>query len=331
VPILDSGVSVIIPVFDSWEVLHRSVAAVVYDCRAAGLPWELIMVDNDSGGEFIAQACRFVEANPEAALIRRTGLGGRNFQPGAARNLGIDHAKYGTLIFLDADCIPARHTIERYRAAVAEDRRTVFVGHREFVDAANLPAAEAAADRDVLERRERVGSASNYGERVERRMPELLALEQHDRPYDCMYACNMACHVSCLGDLRFDPVFDGRWGYEDIELGYRLHRAGRRFAYVPEAYVFHQESPWQANPERGSGRRENFLIAGERIPGFIDYRNAHSRAGASPLRDADDLSSSGRLCTSDSSLRNGAGIAGRAASPPTVKSSPAVWPISGIV
>lgn len=326
---MDDGVSVIIPVFESWEVLHRSIAAVVHDCRAAGSPWELIMVDNDSGADFIAQASRFVETVPEARLIRRTGLGGRNFQPGAARNAGIDHAAYSTLVFFDADCIPARRTIARFRAAVADDHRTVFVGHREFVDAAGLPAAEAAADRDVLERLERVGSASNYGERVERRMPELLALDRHERPYDCMYACNMACHASCLGDLRFDPVFDGRWGYEDIDLGYRLQRAGRRFAYLPDAYVFHQESPWQADPERSSGRRENFLIAGERIPGFIDYRNAHPRAGASPFRDSDDLSTLGRLCTSDSSLQNGTGIAGRAASPPTARSSPGGSPSSG--
>ena len=37
----------------------------------------------------------------------------------------------------------------------------------------------------------------------------------------------------------FDENFTG-WGLEDIELAYRLHRAGARFVYEPEAASYHQ-------------------------------------------------------------------------------------------
>jgi hypothetical protein len=126
-----------------------------------------------------------------------------------------------------------------------------------------------------------VASASNYGERVDRRMPELVTLAAHPHPYDLMYACNFALHRTCLGDLRFDATFDGYWGYEDIELGYRLARAGRRFRYAPEAYVFHQEHVGDTTA-RAAGRLRNFALADRLIPGFAEYRRCSARAGAFP-------------------------------------------------
>ncbi|GAA3438056.1 glycosyltransferase family 2 protein [Kutzneria kofuensis] len=293
---MTTGVSVIVPSYEAWPILHRTLAAVVHDCRLLAAPWEVLVVDNDSGAEFHRRAGEFVRHNDGVRLVARRDLAGRNFQPGAARNLGVDHARHECLVFLDADCIPAEGLVETYRRLAGGRRDTVFVGHRVFVDSAPVGADELAADRGLLDKLEPVASTSNYGSPVERRMPELLALADHPRPYDCMYACNMAMHRDCLGELRFAAVFDGRWGYEDIELGYRLHEAGRKFRYVPEAAVYHQEGGSLSPADRAAGRRHNFAIADTMIDGFARYRHGISRRGAVPTRSEHG----GAGCTSDS-------------------------------
>lgn len=278
----DGGVTVILPTYQAWPILRRTLAAVVAECRAYGGPWEVLAVDNESGAAFRAAAQDFAAMHPGLCFVFRADLGGRHFQPGAARNIGIDQARYPCLVFLDADCVPATGLIRGYADAVAGVRDTVFVGHRVFVDTTGLDPDLVAARRSILDRLPPVRSTSNYGLAVERRMPELLALAAHPRPYDVMYACNMAMHRDCIGAERFASVFDGRWGYEDIELGYRLHRAGRAFAYLPEAYVYHQEGGSLTPADRARGRRRNFTLAGQMIDGFAAYRHGIERAGAVP-------------------------------------------------
>lgn len=275
------GVSVIIPCYESWPLLHRTLTCVVADCHRLGGQWEVIVVDNDSGTPTLDALLAFASRTQGVNVIQRTGLEGRHFQPGAARNLGIESARFESLVFLDADCIPARQTVSSYRALTARDYHTVYLGHRVFIDASSCHTASVAVDRTVLARAPRVASASNYGHPIDRRMDELRSLETHPRPYDCLFGCNFALHRSCLAEHRFNLAFDGRWGYEDIELGYRLHRAGRRFRYVPTAYVFHQEA--EAVPcDRGAERRRNFAVAATLIPGFEEYRRTSARVCAVP-------------------------------------------------
>jgi GT2 family glycosyltransferase len=110
----------------------------------------------------------------------------------------------------------------------------------------------------------------------------LRTLASHPRPYDCLFGCNFAMHRACLGELRFDAAYDGHWGYEDIDLGHRLHGAGRRFHYVPEAFVYHQEGESLDEGERFAGRHRNLALLERRAPGFLAYRARSARAGALP-------------------------------------------------
>lgn len=277
-----AGTSVVIPSYKMWPLLKLTLLAVLHDCAALGEAWEVLVIDNDSGQDTTARLLALARSDKNLRVILRKGLRGRNFQPGAARNLGIEAARYDTLVFLDADCVPAAGTLRAYREAARHDLRTVFLGHRVFIEASGVDAALVARCRDVLERAPRVPSASNYGTVVDRRMPELLALSSADMPFDCLFGCNFALHRRCLADERFAKSFDGHWGYEDIELGHRLHLAGRRFRYLPDAYVYHQEHAFDEFA-RAAGRRRNFAIAAALIPGFEDHRKGKPRVCGLPI------------------------------------------------
>jgi glycosyltransferase involved in cell wall biosynthesis len=278
----DIGISVIIPSFEAWPLLERTVVSVAYDCACQNESWEVVVVDNESGSGTVEAMLKLAQANDEVKVFLRTDLRGANFQPGAARNIGIKAARYDSLIFLDADCIPGIGTIRAYREATRQDRHTVFVGHRRFIDPVGISPEIIAKHRQMLDQIPRIRSSSNYRLMVDRRMSALKNIDAEERPYDLLHGCNFAVHRECIGAERFAQCFDGHWGYEDIELGFRLYRSGRRFRYLPEAFVYHQEHA-QDEDRRSADRLRNFALASSLIPGFAEYRRTSQRACPVPL------------------------------------------------
>jgi GT2 family glycosyltransferase len=276
------GITIIVPTYENWPLLYRTLASVLFDARRTGVPWQVIVVDNDSGPGLVDRVQALARPGEDVEAIRRTGLGGRHFQPGAARNLGIQHAAFDCLVFLDADCVPSRGLLRRFYELSSAQPGSVFIGHRVFVDAVGLDPDQVARDRRLIGVAPRVASQANYGEVEDRRLGELRRLDSHIRPYDCLFGCNFALHRDALGDLRFDPIYDGHWGYEDIDLGYRLHQRGCRFVYVAEAFVYHQEGEAATRTDRTHQRRRNIAALEQRIPGFIAYRLGTQRPGSSP-------------------------------------------------
>jgi glycosyltransferase involved in cell wall biosynthesis len=271
-----TGVSIIIPAYEAWPLLRRTLSSVIHDVRTLGVPCEVVVVDNESDPSLVLRIRRLFGPH-EVRIHRRTGLDGSHFRPGSARNIGIDMARYDCLVFLDSDCVPSRDLFAHYWTRLQTEPDCVLLGHRVFIDATRLHSLGVALDRQLLDTAPHVPSASNYGLTQDRRMPDLLRLEAHPRPYDCLFACNFAVHRRSLGELRFDPVYDGHWGYEDIHLGFRLHQAGRRFRYLGDAFVYHQEGGPLSVLQRAHGRERNFPIAAAGIPGFASYRASSSR------------------------------------------------------
>ena len=59
--------------------------------------------------------------------------------------------------------------------------------------------------------------------------------------YRYFYTCNLSLKVAFLRNYgTFDEDFKVA-AYEDIELGYRLNKAGLRLLYAPNALAYHQQ------------------------------------------------------------------------------------------
>jgi GT2 family glycosyltransferase len=62
-------------------------------------------------------------------------------------------------------------------------------------------------------------------------------------PVQMLQGCTMTVRRGCIPDLMFDEWFTG-YGYrEDVELSYRIHRAGGKMLMAPDVKLDHYRSP----------------------------------------------------------------------------------------
>ena len=257
------------------------VGRVIYSlglqaAQLAGIRTEIIVVDNGSSVPLRLAAIdpRLVaELGTVHIEVVRVKPAAAGFAVSQARNRGTAAATGDMVVFLDADCIPAPGLLSAYVAAMREAEAAVLIGHRYFVHCDQISDDLLVADLKHLYQVPHIQSDSNFGLLVDRRMPELYDLAAHLMPFNCLHGCNFAVPGAVLKAVGgFDADFDGAWGFEDIELGYRLFAAGLPFAYVPMAHVFHQDDRAPMAVNRTDTR--NLYLAHSKIPGYAAYRPA---------------------------------------------------------
>jgi glycosyltransferase involved in cell wall biosynthesis len=98
-----AGLSIIVPVYNEaagLPDLHARLAAVARDLRRErGLANEIVYVDDGSRDDSLAVARRLPADGVDVQVISLS----RNFGKEAALLAGLDHARHGALLFMDAD------------------------------------------------------------------------------------------------------------------------------------------------------------------------------------------------------------------------------------
>ena len=257
-------VTVIVPVYNRAALLDRCLTGM-------GSNYRVIVVDDASAdGGALAE----VAARHGARLVRRAVNGG----PGAARNTGLQLVSDGVVAFLDSDCVPdgdwiaqlLPHFADPLVAAVAprivalpsgtgagrftaaagsldlgEQPARVVPGSRvSYVPTAALLVRRAAIDGLVSEHRSEVrarsgaidGLVSEHRSEVRARSG---AIDGIVRPESGLSSQKSTDSGRTMREgMGFD---EGMRVGEDVDLIWRLHRAGRRIRYVPTVTVAHHE------------------------------------------------------------------------------------------
>jgi cellulose synthase/poly-beta-1,6-N-acetylglucosamine synthase-like glycosyltransferase len=134
-----------------------------------------------------------------------------------ARNAGLAHAEGELVVFLDSDMTVAPGFLSAHAAAVGSGTWRVAIGH------ILIPAAQ---QRGAVARYQR-------GRGVHRLPPG------EPIPFKCFVTGNSSLPRRLLDQVGgFDERFCA-YGGEDLELGYRLHRAGAHFVFVQTAVSWH--------------------------------------------------------------------------------------------
>jgi GT2 family glycosyltransferase len=181
----------VVPVYNDSQCLHECVAALT---ASSGPRFEIIVVDDGSTDDTPSAAARL------GVRVLRLGT---NRGPSAARNHGARHAQGDILFFVDADVVVASGAVGRIRE--------VFTQHPEL--------SVVFGSYDARPRAE--GVVSQYRNLLHHFVHQTGNAE----------ASTFWSGCGAIRRAAFEAVggFDEkqRW-MEDIELGYRLRRAGHR-------------------------------------------------------------------------------------------------------
>jgi GT2 family glycosyltransferase len=246
-------VAVVIPSWNSLGLLPRCLDSI----RADGAEVELMVVDNGSADGSLAYLRE--HEIPHVSLPRNVGFA-------AAVNLGVSRVEAGAILALNADTVLEPGCVGRLLAALRSDPHLGGVQPRILqleaesasVESARLYSSGQALTRDGRAVEEGAGTSQGPGD-----------LGEHE----IFGVCGAAC-------LLRRELFGGRIGgydesyfafYEDVDLNVRARIAGWRFAYVPEAVVWHVgNASWTAGFAR-PGAENARLVARNRLATQIKF------------------------------------------------------------
>jgi len=222
------NVSVVIPAYGRPEGLALCLKALM--CQLWE-PAEVIVVVNGPYEPFQSLRARYRREKS----IRWLHLSRPNAR-GSARNLGAAQALGELLIFLDADMIASCYLTAAH-LITAQDSHSATVGRR-------LPVPAGAVNINIVDAnwfpQSVLVSMATADPRDEYFRSISWDLGKVGAPWQCATTCNLAVSRAAFeGVGGFDTDYDGAYGYEDIDLSYRLFCAGVRFRVSRFAIAFH--------------------------------------------------------------------------------------------
>jgi glycosyltransferase involved in cell wall biosynthesis len=206
-------ISVIIPAYNNRPVLERALQALAAQTISRDR-YEIVIVDDGSTDGTAEMAQRF------RGLVQMQYLSQANRGRAAARNLGARAARGRILVFLDSDFWAAPHLLAEHLKHYPADARDIGIqgASRTHPDALVTPFMRA---REV------------YIEIPPGPPGRLSLFRISTRNLSLLKSDFMAAG-------GFDEEFGG-YGWEDIELAWRLRAQGVRFSYEPRAVGDHYQ------------------------------------------------------------------------------------------
>ncbi len=217
-------ISVVVPTYNRLETLAPVLPTLLAQDLAPS-EFEVLVCDSnstDGTAEFLAKV------HEEHPNVRH--LPGAYSGRAAARNAGIDAAQGDVVLFNDSDIFASPDLLSQHLRHHRAQRNVAVVGLE----------VQVKDYADYLHKRDHPSERGSLHKPTRKKLPWLYFLTGNAsvRREDLMR----------VG--RFDESFTG-YGHEDLELGYRLERAGVTILYEPNAINYHcQDVPHDDQKEK---------------------------------------------------------------------------------
>jgi 5'-nucleotidase len=287
--------SCVFPSFNQYEIVRKTLAGLAKQKIVSDFKFEVIIVDNNSTDD-IDKIYRDYRDKLDLRLIQRRKLE-NTFSVPSARNMGILEAKYDYIVGMDSDVIFDEYALENlYKFLSSNDPSTPYVitAERYFVDTEKFTDDQILADFDTCKKFERILSKANYFKPRDNRFSHGNVLENvrnNVHPYAYFYGMHTAFPRKIWEAIGgYDEVYDGWWGYDDIEFAYSLMVNGGCIpVLLCGTEVYHQEpygSGWvplggvvtkdgSANPRLNKAANPNWKRICDAIPGYAEWKKDH--------------------------------------------------------
>ena len=252
--------SVVIPTYNRERLLRLTLSSLVRQTLPAE-DFEVIVVDDGSSDGSEQAVAEFADRLRVRYLFQED----RGYRVAAARNLGIDAAAGEFCVFVDSGVMlesGALAAFGRRHASTAGPAAVcgyVFCFNEDNEDAALIEREIDYDDPDTTIRRLRErGEWLDYREEFYAKYGDEFA--DLPAPWLVYWTCNVSAPTALLREIGgFDEAFR-TWGGEDVDLAYRLHRAGARFVLGREAAGIHVPHPKSQSENMASTAPNNRYI-----------------------------------------------------------------------
>ncbi|MEJ3744811.1 glycosyltransferase [Actinomycetes bacterium KLBMP 9797] len=231
--------SVVVPTYNRMELLARTLDALARQDLGTDR-FEVLVVDDGS-----TDATRdVVDGFRDRLRLAYFYQPDEGFRVAAARNVGIAHAAADVCVFLDSGVLAHSGCLRAHLRDHAQPASAAVIGYVYCFNHNNEDAElmHATLDLDDLDgtiaRLAREGRWLDDRENFYARYPG-DAIADLPAPWLMYWTCNVSAPTADLRAIGgFDEAFRS-WGYEDVDLAYRLHRGGARFVVERAASAIH--------------------------------------------------------------------------------------------
>jgi glycosyltransferase involved in cell wall biosynthesis len=272
--------SVVVPTFNRAQLLRRTLVSLVR--QRTPPPFEVIVADDGSADDSEKVAAELGEHLP-VRYVYQEDMG---YRVAMARNLGASLARAPILVFLDSGTLAGpdliaghlrRHREHRVVPGSAARGPAVIgytYGYQLFQSTPGL--AEALAEMSPQQVYERYHTDRSF---QDSRHDELVKagfdLGGLKLPWLFFWSMNISVNAEDYAAVGgFDERFR-KWGAEDVELGYRLHRHGVPLAADIRPWAV--ENPHERDPDASmvSAKRNSLLILNTHADPAVELFWAH--------------------------------------------------------
>lgn len=237
---------------------------------------EIVFVDDCSPDSSAQVAHDYIEKArtryprlPQLRVVRNP----HNLGNCVSRNIGIKHATGDLIVVTDADCMFNQDYLKHHADAHSYDDCEVVIGPFNLETNGRHPHTVL---REYEAEPERVLTDNQPQDPLNKR--SFL---------NCITR-NFSIKADYITEDLFDPAFsysqdpESGFGWEDVEMGYRLYKRGARIKYVPQAFTLHISHPSSVDDRTKPIRSlRNFRRLFDKHPElqFVAQRWAHETYG----------------------------------------------------
>jgi glycosyltransferase involved in cell wall biosynthesis len=221
-------ISVIVPTFNRSKILQECLRALFRQTLPAK-DYEVIVVDDGSRDETKAVVKKFQEKHENLHYLYQ-----KNQGQGIARNLGVEKAKGDVVVFIGDDIIVVPDFLTehlRFHLRYPDENEAVLGFTTWHPKLTVTPFMSWMTNGSSI-----LGKFGGHQFAYEK------LRDRKEADYNFFYTSNVSLKRALVDKYPFDPSFSN-YGWEDVELGYRLYkRVGLRLFYNPQAIGYHDHA-----------------------------------------------------------------------------------------
>ena len=240
------GISVIIPSFNRVKFLYSTLLCILNqkDCPC---DYEVIVIDSGNDEtQILVQS--FQKVFPNKIKYKKIK---KCKNRSLLRNVGAKDASYNILCFLDNDILTPPNFIKLHYNEHQSEDSLVLMGARKSLTDFDI---EKLGEHTLKENFNILDDLPWYNDE---RLDQNIGIQ----PWRFVFSHTLSMRKSDFEKVRgFDKYFGENWGYEDLELGFKLMNQGCKFKLLKDSFTYHQPHFEQSKKEQNHGNANGELF-----------------------------------------------------------------------